>query len=406
MGQLGGMGNHAVMGPRVADLDPAEANLGKEVLQRLQIPRGGGLCGRQNHTGPLEELRGGPLIPGPGQSRHGMAAGVADAAGQGDGGNLRHQPLLDAHQIHHLGSPLHQRDGFAEKADGGLRVQHGNQQVALGKDRVVGDAVDGALGQGRLRHSAGAVPAVHGAAGVPLQRLGHGPAQKTQARHHNQPVRSPLGEADQLKLRGVFRVVLQILPQQVEAEGLPRVPAAEYAGVRRQSALRQMAGGNGGVLLLHPHGLRIVPGQRLLALLQRLNVGGHGADFRHGGIFDKQAVVDGDAVQRQHPVAQTPQGRLRLQHHAGHMVQRGHDAAVHRTGFEGAHHALGVNQGNVLHISPAQARRHASGGGLGVAALDALITDLHHHALTSPWSRRTPRCSWRSSGWRPRRPPR
>ena len=269
-----------------------------------------------------------------------------------------------------------------------------------------GGPVDGPLRQGPLRHGPGAVPAVHRIAGIPLQRLGHGAPQQAQARHHHQFVRPLLAQADQLELRGVLRVVLQILPHQVQAEGLPRVPAAQHAGIPGEKALRQVPGGDGGVLLLLPDGAGIVPGQGPPALLQRLDVGGDGVNLRDGAVLDEQAVVDGNAVQGQHPVVQPPEGRLRLLHYPGHVVQRRHDAAVHLPRQKGVHHAPGVDQGDVLHAGPAQAVCHAPGGGLGVAALNSLIADFHPCALTSPWTRRIRRCSWRSSGSPRCRPPR
>ena len=186
MAQLGGVGDHSVVGLGAADLNPLKAHLTEQAAQLLDIALCCGGSGGQDHAGPLEQIREGAAIPRLFQACHGVAAGVPQAVFQRQRSNLLHYRRFYPHQVHHLGPALHQRDGSAEVLDGGLGVEHRNQQVALGQQVVAGNTVDGAVGQGLLRHRSGTVPAPDPVVRVLFQSLRHGAALQSQARHHNQ----------------------------------------------------------------------------------------------------------------------------------------------------------------------------------------------------------------------------
>ena len=326
MGQLRGVGDHAVVNLAAADLDDAEADVAEKAGQLLQIAR---LCGRRGHEDHVRagvQLRVRALVAGLGEARHRMAAGVAYAAGLRQRADFRRVARLDADQVHDHGPLLHLRDPLLQEGHRGGGVEDGNQHVAGGEVCVCRDAVDRALPQRLLGDGERPVPAQHAAVGVLFDGLGHGAADEAQARDDDRLADLVHGLDDD-ELRHVAGVVLQVLGDEGEAEHLARVLAAQHAGVRRQLPLGEVARCDGRVFDCHLRDAGVPLGQRLFTLAERLDVGGDTGDLDARLLYE-QAVVDGQPLRVQRAVREVRKRGFRLCDLARDEVARGHHAVV------------------------------------------------------------------------------
>ena len=183
--QLGGVGNHFIVGLRGGKLHPAEADIQEEIPRLLQQCR---ICigiGGENHGSMVEQIIPCVLEAGKLPSCHGMTADEMP-------GRILHQrldglanDLLNTAAVNDQTARLEKVRVGSDPVNNRPGIQRNQNEIAAGDDRIIRHTVNGPQ-QGCLIHGGGVqIHTVNPVLRVQLDGASQGAANQTQTDNRN-----------------------------------------------------------------------------------------------------------------------------------------------------------------------------------------------------------------------------